>query len=116
MDIDYENDEGVKLFIQIVDYEERKKNNNQEFSDNQNLQVDTKIENILIIAFGLNYKRIVYITDDEIEKDNADPERQKIAFETISKREVQKIIMMKDYFSTKNLKPLQDYWDALNIK
>lgn len=113
MEIDYENDYGVKLFIQIINEEENKKNNYQEFTKNQDLQINTKIENILSIAFGHNYKRIIYVTDNIVERDNPVPERQKLALETISKMEGAKISLMKDYFSTGDLKPLQDYLDKL---
>lgn len=54
-----------------------------------------------------------YMTD-EVEKTNEpNAERRKIIFETTSKKEIEKINLLKNYFETKDIKPLQDYWDNL---
>jgi len=110
---DYENDEGVKLLIEIIIEEEAKKADYADFSPEQEDMMDTKIENILVIAEGLTYESIVYMTDVEAEFEKPDEERQKIVFDTTSKNEASKIQLMKDYFATKDIKPLQDYWDGL---
>lgn len=113
MKIDYENDEGVKLLIEIIVEEEAQKIDYADFSPEQKDMMDTKIENILVIAEGLSYESVAYMTDVEAEFESPNIERQKLVFETTSKNEASKIKLMRDYFATKDIKPLQDYWDGL---
>lgn len=113
MSIDYQNDEGVQLLVEIVIEEEARKIDYADFSPEQEDMMDTKIENILVIAEGLTYEDIVYMTDVKAEFTNPDSERQKLVYETTSKNEASKIQLMKDYFATKDIKPLQEYWDGL---
>lgn len=84
MENDYENDEGVKLLIEIIIEEEAKKADYADFSPEQEDMMDTKIENILVIAEGLTYENTFYMTDVEAEFKSPNSERQKVAYETIS--------------------------------
>lgn len=113
MNVNYGNDRGVKLLLEIIVEEEAQKVDYADFSPDQEDMMDTKIENILVIAEGLTYESIVYMTDVESEFEKPDVERQKIVFDTTSKNEASKIHLMKDYFATKDIKPLQEYWDGL---
>lgn len=69
--------------------------------------------NLVEIALGNDFTSIDYITDKKEEIDNPDPKRQKVIFETLSKKKKVHIDLMKDYFETNYLNPLQDYLDRL---
>ena len=69
--------------------------------------------NLVEIALGNDFTSIDYITDKKEEIDNPDPKRQKVIFETLSKKKKVHIDLMKDYFENNYLNPLQDYLDRL---
>ena len=56
---------------------------------------------------------MVYMTDVEAETKVSNPQRQKDTFKSTFKKEAVKIKLMKDYFETGDLKPMEDYWDRL---
>ena len=84
MSIDYQNDEGVQLLVEIVIEEEAREIDDADFSPKQEDMMDSKIENILVIAEGLTYENTFYMTDVEAEFKSPNSERQKVAYETIS--------------------------------
>ena len=113
MEIDYENDEGVQLFCDILVEEEFIKTGVENKSEEEIDRLQIKTDNILSIAAGHDFRKMVYMTDNLIEKDNPNPERQKTAFASTITNEVEKISIMKNYFATGDLKPLQEFWNNL---
>lgn len=113
MEIDFDNDQGLKLFDEIMIEEEFIKTGLDTFTKVQHDVLDIKIDNILNIAAGKDYSNMNYRTDIVGKLPAPNPEKQKNIFETTSKTQAEKINLMKSYFSTKELKPLQDYLDKL---
>lgn len=115
MEIDYENDAGLKLFDEIMIEEEFIKIGLDVLTKEQHDILGVRCDNIVEIALGKDFSFMVYMTDKVEETKVPNPERQKIIFETTSKMEVEKINLLKNYFETKEIKPLQDYWDNLFV-
>lgn len=113
MELDYDNGPGLQLLEDILQMEEYKKNGNQDLTVEKLDEIAVKRDNILHVALENDFTFMVYMTDQEKETKVANPERQKVTFETTSNKEVEKVNLMKDYFATGNLKPLQDYLDNL---
>lgn len=113
MEKNYENDEGLNLFYSVMIKEENTRIGVDQLTKIQYDILGIRCDNIVEIALGKDYKTMNYMTD-EVEKTNEpNTERRKIIFETTSKKEIEKITLLKNYFETKDIKPLQDYWDNI---
>lgn len=113
MELDYENNEGIELLRRIVLQEDYLKTGNDDYSDEQLEQFGVLVDNIVEIALGNDFKSMDYITDREKEIDNPNIERKQAAYQSTSAEKKKHINLMKDYFATNDLNPLQNYLDRL---
>lgn len=113
MEIDYENDKGLELFAKILAQEHYLKTGKEEFTKEELEQEEILIFNIESLAAGEDYKNMDYITDRQQEIDNPDPKRQKAVFETLSQKKKVHINLLKNYYESGDLKPMQYYLDRL---
>lgn len=113
MEIDYENNEGIELLRRIILQEDYLKTGNDDYSNEQLDQFGVLVDNIVEIALGNDFKSMDYITDKEEEIDNPNLERKKSAYQSTLTEKKKHIDLMKDYFETNDLNPLQAYLDRL---
>lgn len=116
MEFDFQNDEGVSLLYDILIKEEQTKTGSDNFTRQQLHGIDVKAINITAISQGKDFNHVNYMVESN-EDSKIAPEinidRLKLIYETTSKKESSKIKLMKDYFATGDLKPLQYYLDKL---
>ena len=113
MEIDIENDKGVRLFNHIIMEQDYLKTGNENYSNHQLDSIGVLRDNIIAIALGKDYTSMDYIAANKEDIDNPSLERKKKIYETTSQKEIINIDLLKAYFATRDLKPLQDYLDSL---
>lgn len=113
MELDYEDDPGLELLARIIDQEHFLKTGREDSTESESQSQTVKMQNIIEIALGKDFTEMHYLTDNTYEVENPNVEKKKTVFLSTNKSEAKKIKLMKDYFATGDLKPLQDYLDEL---
>ena len=115
MEFDFDNDKGIELLSEIITKENLK--NSSEPSEDEIETLDVLFDNILHIAMGHGYETMQYFADaydrHEAKKMKVDPVKQKLVYETTLKKQALYIKLLKDYFETNDLKPMQEYLTQL---
>lgn len=113
MELDYENDPALEVLARIIDQEHFLKTAREDSTKDEIESQTVQMHNIIEIALDKDFTEMHYLTDNTDEVKNPNIEKKKTVFISTNKSEAKKIKLMKDYFATGDLKPLQDYLDEL---
>lgn len=113
MELDYENDPGLELLARIIDQEHFFKTGREDSTKDEIEYQTVQMHNIIEIALDKDFTEMHYLTENTDEVKKPDIEKMKTVFLTTTKEEAKNIKLMKDYFATGDLKPLQDYLELM---